>query len=103
MFISYFDDKRVSEKTLNANLKKLKDYRASIATSLESNNTEVPEYSLYHCLDFDLHETLGDIKLQFKGVKQVILIGIGGSSLGVEAIHSVLYQGKVKLSVLDTV
>lgn len=103
MFISYFDDKRVSEKTLNANLKKLKDYRASIATSLESNNTEVPEYSLYHCLDFDLHETLGDIKQQFKGVKQVILIGIGGSSLGVEAIHSVLDQGKVKLSVLDTV
>jgi glucose-6-phosphate isomerase len=103
MFISYFDDKRVSEKTLATNLKKLKDYRASIADSISNNNSEVPEYSLVHCLDFSLHETLEDVKKQFKGVKYVILVGIGGSSLGVEAVHSVLDSGQTKLSVLDTV
>lgn len=32
-----------------------------------------------------------------------MLIGIGGSSLGVEAVHAVLDTGKVKLSVLDTI
>jgi glucose-6-phosphate isomerase len=103
MFISYFDDKRISEKTLTVNLKKLKDYRAAIVESFKNNNTEVPEASLFHCREFALHETLESIKKQFKGVKLVILVGIGGSSLGVEAIHSVLDQGQVKLSVLDTI
>lgn len=32
-----------------------------------------------------------------------MLIGIGGSSLGTEAVHAVLDKGKVTLSVLDTV
>lgn len=103
MFISYFDDKRVSEKTLNTNLKKLKEYRDHISKSSKSNNTEVPESSLFHCRDFGLHETLAKLKKQYKDVKHVVLIGIGGSSLGVEAIHAVLDNGQTKLSVLDTV
>jgi glucose-6-phosphate isomerase len=32
-----------------------------------------------------------------------VLVGIGGSSLGVEAVHSVLDTGAVKLTVLDTI
>ncbi len=103
MFISYFDDKRVSEKSLNTNLKKLKNYRVQISENLKSNNIEVPESSLFHCRDFALHETLNEIKKQYKDIKHLVLIGIGGSSLGVEAIHTVLDKGGVKLSVLDTV
>ena len=103
MFISYFDDKRVTEKSLSVNLKKLKSYQTKIEDDFKNNNVSVSEYSLYHCKDFTLHETLARIKKQYKGVKHLVLVGIGGSSLGVEAIHSVLDCGQVKLSVLDTV
>jgi glucose-6-phosphate isomerase len=103
MFISYFDDKRVTENAINGNIKKLAPYRASIADNATAGNEHVPEYSLYHCKEFTLHEELAALKKQFKGVTHVVLVGIGGSSLGVEAIHSVLDTGAVKLSVLDTV
>lgn len=103
MFISYFDDKRITDKTLAATEKKLQTYRAQIADYASSNLTTVPEYSLYHCRDFSLHETIDTLQKRFKGIKHLVLVGIGGSSLGVEAIHSVLNEGKVKLSVLDTV
>lgn len=103
MFISYFDDARVTEKALLTNEKKLKGYRAKIAESVLANDSTVPEYSLFHCKDFAVHETLAAVKKQYKGVKHVVLIGIGGSSLGLEAIHQVLDNGEVKLSVLDAV
>ena len=103
MFISYFDDKRVTENAINGNIKKLAAYRAEIAASATAGTTTVPEYSLYHCKEFALHEELAALKKQFKGVTHVVLVGIGGSSLGLEAIHSVLDTGAVKLSVLDTV
>lgn len=103
MFISYFDDKRVTKKVLSTNIKKLTAYRSQIEASDKDNDFTVPESSLYYCRDFDLHEKIEDIKKQFKGIKHLVLIGIGGSSLGLEAIHSVLDKGDVKLSVLDTV
>ncbi len=103
MFISYFDDKRITEKTIKTTIKKLASYREEINKSVQENDSAVSEYSLYHARDFSLHETLSGVTKRFKGVKHVVLIGIGGSSLGVEAIHSVLDNGKVKLSVLDTV
>jgi glucose-6-phosphate isomerase len=103
MFISYFDDKRVVEKNITSAEKKLKSYREQIATAIAENNDTVSEYSLFHAKDFALHETLTAIKKQYKGVKHVVLVGIGGSSLGVEAVHQVLDRGEVKLTVLDTV
>lgn len=103
MFISYFDDKRITDKTVAAAEKKLKSYRDEIAVSLAANNTTVPEYSLYHCADFSLHETIDTLTKRFKGIKHLVVIGIGGSSLGVEAVHGVLDEGRVTLSVLDTV
>lgn len=103
MFISYFDDKRVVEKNLTLAEKKLKPYREQIATAIAQNTDTISEYSLFHCKDFGLHESLASIKKQFKGVKHVVLVGIGGSSLGVEAVHEVLDRGEVKLTVLDTV
>jgi len=103
MFISYFDDKRVTESAINGNIKKLALYRANIAENATAGKTDIPEYSLYHCKEFALHEELANLKKQFKGVNHVVLVGVGGSSLGVEAVHSVLDTGSVKLSVLDTV
>lgn len=103
MFISYFDDKRVTETAVAGNVKKLSKYRTDISAAVAENDTKRPEYSLYHAKEFALHETLAQVKKQFKDVTHVVLIGIGGSSLGVEAIHAVLDTGAVKLSVLDTV
>ena len=103
MNISYFDDDRLTEKALRGMMKKLEDYRSFIKKNTEENNSEIPEYSLYHAKDFLLHETLANLKREYKGIKHLVLVGIGGSSLGVEAIHSVLDSGKISLSVLDTV
>ena len=103
MFISYFDDTRVTEKALKTNLSKLSKYRAEIALQAEKGDTTKSEYSLFYPKDYVLHETLEVVKKQFKNVKHVIVIGIGGSSLGVEAIHAVLDTGSSKLTVLDTV
>lgn len=103
MFISYFDDSRLTEKALKTNLNKLAKYRAEVAAVGESGDTTKSEYSLFHAKEYALHETLEAVKKDFKNVKHVLLIGIGGSSLGVEAVHSVLDTGASKLTVLDTV
>ncbi len=103
MFVNYFDDKRVNDDSLNKKLKTLTAYRHKITTALQENNTDIPEYSLYHCKDFGIHETISAIKDRFKVIEHVVLIGIGGSSLGAEAVHTVLNQGKSRLTVLDTV
>lgn len=103
MFVNYFDDKRLSEVALQKKLKALKPYRDRIAAAQLENNSDIPEFSLYHCKDFLIHETLLKLKKQFKAVNHVVLVGIGGSSLGTEAVHAVLDQGKTTLTVLDTV
>jgi len=74
-----------------------------VAAVGETNDATKSEYSLFHAKEYALHETLETVKKEFKNVKQVILIGIGGSSLGLEAVHSVLDTGASKLTVLDTV
>lgn len=103
MNISYFDDARITEKVLLQKVKKLKPYREQVAASLAANDMSVPEASLYYAKDADLHELLANIKKDFKSIKHLILIGIGGSSLGTEAIHAILDKGEVSLTVLDTV
>ena len=53
--------------------------------------------------DFALHETIAKLSKEYRGIKHLVVIGIGGSNLGTEAVHSVLDTGKVELSVLDKV
>lgn len=103
MNISYFDDARVTEKLLLQKTKSLQAYRQQIAECTNNNDLSVPEASLYYAKNADLHEQLANLKTQYKAVKRVVLIGIGGSSLGTEAVHAVLDKGKVALSVIDTV
>src|SRR3989344_3414591 len=103
MFISYFDDKRVTENAINGNIKKLAAYRAEIAASATAGTTTVPEYSLYHCKEFALHEELAALKKQFKGVSHISLVRSGGSSPGLEANYSVLETGAIDVLVFDPV
>lgn len=103
MNISYFDDVRVTDKKVSNLLKTLRAYREEIDSYVEEGRQDVPEYSLYHAKDASLHLTLARLEKKYKKIKHLILVGIGGSSLGLEAVHAVLDRGQVGLSVLDTV
>lgn len=103
MNISYFDDARVTDTALTQKSKKLQSYRSEIQASLEQGDMTVPEASLYAVRALELHETLERLTTKYKAAKHLVLVGIGGSSLGVEAVHAVLGTKKVSLTVLDTV
>ncbi len=103
MNISYFDDARVTDSVLSQKSKKLQPYRTQIQASLEQNDLTVSEASLYAVSSLELHDTVTSLVKKYKAAKHLVLIGIGGSSLGVEAVHAVLGTKKVSLSVLDTV
>lgn len=103
MQISYFDDARVTEKLLTQKEKQLKEYRTKAQAAEAGNDLTVPEASLYYMKDMTLHDAVADAGRRAKHLKYVLLIGIGGQSLGVEAVHTALDLGKTKLLVLDTV
>lgn len=103
MYFSYFDIDSVDEKNLKSGLKKLDAYRSKVDEVVEKNDNTQPEYSLIHAQNPEVHETIDTLKKQFKGIKHLVLIGIGGSNLGTEAVHSVVDTGKVELYSLDTV
>lgn len=103
MRLSFFDLPSVTPHAVASEVKKLASYRTEVAKVLSSNNNKRPEYALIHPSDQTLHETLATLTKQYKSIKHLIVIGIGGSSLGVEAVHTFLGQKTVKLSVLDTV
>ena len=103
MRFSYFDTEVPSKAVKAAANKKLAPYREELTKVIEGQNSMRPEYSLVHAADGDLHTKLAELKKQFKAVKHLVVVGIGGSSLGVEAVHTGLGQEKVKLSVIDTI
>lgn len=84
-------------------MKKLKKYRDEVKKVREDNDNCRPEYSLVHTRNPQVHDLVDNIKKQFKGVQHLVLVGIGGSNLGTEAVHEVLDKGKVKLHSLDHV
>lgn len=99
MRLSFYDSPAVTPAALQKEIKKLAAYRARIETVTEAK----PEYSLVHAIHPELHDTIATLAKKFSKIKHLVLIGIGGSSLGVEAVHSVLDTGAVKLTVLDTI
>lgn len=103
MYFSYFDTEISDEQKIEREIKKLRKYREHVATVIADHDASQPEYSLSHLADPGLYDTLEHLKKEFKGVKHVIVVGIGGSNLGVEAIHEVLDNGKVTLHSLDTI
>ncbi len=103
MNLSYFDIDSFTETGQAKSVKKLQKYREHVSEVISTKDSSQPEYSLAHSLDVDLHDTLSSLKMKFKGIKHLILIGIGGSNLGAEAVHEVLDTGVVELHSLDTV
>jgi glucose-6-phosphate isomerase len=103
MYFSYFDAESVDEKVIASGVKKLSGYREKVQDVITNHDSTQPEYSLVHVQDPTLHDTLDVLKKQFKGIKHLVLVGIGGSNLGAEAVHKVLNTGTVELHSLDTV
>lgn len=103
MYFSYFDAESLHEKKVANAVKRLAVYRDTVRTIVATHDNTRPEYSLIHAQDQSVHDLLDGLRKQFKGIQHLVLVGIGGSSLGTEAVHHVLDAGKVYLHTLDTV
>ncbi len=103
MYFSYHDIDSVSEKVIQSGVKKLEKYRTHVRKVVDNNDNQKSEYSLVHAQNPSVHDQIDAVKKQFKGIKHLIVVGIGGSNLGTEAVHAVLDEGKVQLHSLATV
>lgn len=103
MYFSYLDTDSVTSTSLQSTIKKLQPYRNKTKLVIETNDDQQPEYSLAHAKLPAVHDKIEELKKQFKGIKHLILVGIGGSSLGTEAVHAAADAGQVTLHTMDTV
>ena len=103
MYFSYFDTEFSSDRTVKKHVQTLAKYRAQVGKVVRDHDTAQPEYSLTHAANPAVHDQLDDVQKDFKGIKHLILIGIGGSNLGTEAVHQLLGEKKVRLHSLDTI
>ncbi len=102
MRFSFSDSDSISGAALAKDTKKLQAYRQNIEDIVSTRNSDKAEYALHYASEPALHETLDAVTKKYASIKHLVVIGIGGSSLGLEAIHAVLDTGAVKLMVLDT-
>jgi len=103
MRLSFADYAVITPAVLQKEVKKLTPYREKVLQTVSDFDESSPEFSLVYSAHPEVSDTLTVLKKEYKAIKHVLLIGIGGSSLGVEAVHSALNTGKVKLTVLDTI
>ena len=103
MFYSHFDIATVTPASQTKGLKQLEKYRKQVRSVVDSNNDKKPEYSLAHVKQPSLHDAIEEVKKEFKGIKHLILIGIGGSNLGTEAVHAAVGDNGVTLHSVDTI
>lgn len=104
MQLSYGDHSKVSKAATTRAVRQLTTYRAHVQSVIEKANAKQPEYSLALWRDEVMQQAVYEVTSTFTKVKHVVLIGIGGSSLGVEAMHSVLATAKSpELHILDTI
>lgn len=107
MLFSYFDVGFATAKGFEwgiaRNVKALRTYRTKVAKVIAQHDNKHPEYSLVHAADAAVHDVVDSVRNDFAGIKHLVLIGIGGSNLGTEAVHELLGEGKVQLHSLDTI
>ncbi len=103
MRLSFADYETISEAALQREVKKLTTYRETVLERVGDFDDTKPEFSLVYAAHPEVKDTIKFFQKEFKYIKHLLLIGIGGSSLGVEAVHRVLDKGVVKLTVLDTI
>lgn len=88
----------------NALLKKAHAYTGKIVRLGKKLEYTQSESSLFVANDARYQVSIKKALQKFKGIEQVILVGIGGSSLGTEAVYGALaYTTSPKLLVIDRV
>ncbi|MBY0309887.1 hypothetical protein K2Q16_01940 [Patescibacteria group bacterium] len=102
MFQTRFDAK--ARPTTLKDEKRLAAYRVEVARVIRERDAAKPEFSLAYVHD-DVLRAVRTVTKRFAGVRHVIVLGIGGSSLGVEAVHSALKNSATApvLTVLDMI
>lgn len=99
-----FHNSELPKRRLRILEKKVTSYTNKLAKLGKKNDYTQHESSLFIAGDTKYQRTLVKALLPYKRVKQVILVGIGGSSLGAEAVYRALaYKTGPTLTVLDSV
>jgi glucose-6-phosphate isomerase len=101
---STFHHSSFSKKRQKALEKKAHSYTGRIVRLLKKNDYSVPESALMVARDEKYHASIKKSLARFKGVRHVVLVGIGGSSLGTEAVYQALaYTTSPELLILDSI
>ena len=105
MQVFYHDTAKVTEAAIGREVKRLDNYRQYITEVINNDDDSVPEYSLAVFKDENMLAEAARLKKKFSRISHLIVVGIGGSSLGIEAIDAALdsVDRKVQLHVLDTI
>lgn len=104
MHLTFFDDSKVTATALKRYQKQLQPLQEAFADARQARLVKTPHAALLTWKDETMLADVHAVVAQFKKPKHVILVGIGGSSLGTEAIHAVLAgDTSSQLHILDTV
>lgn len=102
MFQTHFDAPTL-KKPRSDDEKRLAAYRIELARIAREHDSSCHEYALVHAANSDVVSAVRGATKHYKGIKHVIVVGIGGSSLGLEAVHNVLGEQGSALTVLDMI
>lgn len=103
MHVTYSDEQKVTEVRVAKVRKRLNPFADVLQTNIRDKAATPGVSALTTWKDEPMLQAVHDVVTTFKKPKHVVLIGIGGSSLGVEAVHAVLATAQSpELHVLDT-
>ncbi len=95
---------KLSTKVLRKYSASLEPFLEELGALCDRADQKTPYSALWQWQNEKMLHEVTTLVSQFKKPKHVVLVGIGGSSLGVEAIHAVLDNEKTaQLHILDTV
>ncbi len=101
---SSFHHSVVAKRRVQALEKKAHTYTSKLLRYGKKNDYSLPESSLSVANDTKYQQSIKKALTRFKGIEHVVLVGIGGSSLGTEAVYAALaYKTSPTLEVIDRV
>ncbi len=101
---SSFHHSELPKRRLRVLEKKAQAYTRKISKISKKNDYSAHESALFVANDRTYQNSLKKVLVPYRGIKHVILVGIGGSSLGTEAVYQALaYKTSPTLSVIDSV
>ncbi len=101
---SFHHSSSLSKRRLRVLEKKVRTYTSKISKIVKNKDYTFHESALAISSDDKYQKSLKKALASFTGVKHVILVGIGGSSLGTEAVYQALaWKTSPTLSVIDSI